>query len=156
MKTFSQSIKVLALATTAMVCSNTINAKGLCNEFQMGTTVVDTTTIYEVVEVNAEFPGGERACYEWLSQNVRYPVEALQQGIQGRVMVQFVVDKDGSLTEIQATRSPSEFLSREAERVVSQMPKWKPAMQGGKPVRSRFNLPIMFRLVKEEPSSSNP
>lgn len=107
---------------------------------------VDDDRIYETVEENASFPGGDNACYEWLSSHIHYPSNAMEQGIQGRVIVQFVVNADGSIVDVQVLRSPDASLSKEAERVIRQMPKWKPARQGGKFVRSRFNLPVMFRL----------
>jgi protein TonB len=106
----------------------------------------DDDRIFEVVEENAMFPGGDQACYEWLSKHIKYPAIAQEQGIQGRVFVQFVVNKDGSIVDVKVLRSPDPSLSKEAERVVKEMPKWRPARQGNKPVRSRFNLPVMFRL----------
>ena len=107
---------------------------------------VDDDRIFDVVEVNAQFPGGEEACYKWLSEHIKYPAICQEQGIQGRVFVSFVVNKDGSIVDVKVLRSPDENLSKEAERVVKQMPHWKPARQGNKNVRSRFNLPVMFRL----------
>jgi len=106
----------------------------------------DDDRIYDLVETNAEFPGGDKECYKFLASQVKYPVKCMQEGIQGRVIVSFVVNRDGSIVEVKATKSPHPALSKEAERVISLMPKWKPAMQGGKTVRSRFNLPVMFRL----------
>ena len=106
----------------------------------------DDERVYEVVETNAQFPGGEKECYKWLAQNMRYPAKAQEYGIQGRVIVSFVVNRDGSIVDVKITRSPDPSLSKEAERLVKSMPKWKPAMQGGKTVRSRFNLPLMFSL----------
>ncbi|MBO4907091.1 MAG: energy transducer TonB [Bacteroidaceae bacterium] len=106
----------------------------------------DDDAIYEVVEANAEFPGGEAACVRWLSENIKYPAIALEQGIKGRVVVQFVVNKDGSIQDVKVLRSPDPSLSKEAERVVKMMPKWKPARQGNKTVRSRFNLPVNFTI----------
>lgn len=103
--------------------------------------------IYEVVESSAQFPGGDGACYSWIASNLRYPALAQEQGIQGRVFVQFVVEKDGSLTNITILRSPDPSFSKEAERVVKAMPRWTPASQKGRIVRSRYNLPIMFRLL---------
>ena len=111
--------------------------------------------VYEVVETNAGFPGGDQDCYGWLAKHIKYPPKAQENNIQGRVFVQFVVDKDGSIMDVKAVRSPHPWLSREAVRVVSEMPKWKPAMRGGKPVRSRFNLPIMFKLSSGETSSAS-
>lgn len=106
----------------------------------------DDDRIFEIVEENAQFPGGDDACYKWLYDNIKYPAIAQEQGIQGRVFVRFVVNKDGSIVDVEVTRSPDPSLSREAERVIKMMPKWKPARQGNKPVRSRFNLPVMFKL----------
>ena len=106
----------------------------------------DDDRIFEIVEENAQFPGGDEACYKWLYDNIKYPAIAQEQGIQGRVFVRFVVNKDGSIVDVEVTRSPDPSLSKEAERVIKMMPKWKPARQGNKPVRSRFNLPVMFKL----------
>ena len=99
-----------------------------------------------MVEENAQFPGGDQACYEWLSKNIKYPSICAEQGVQGRVILNFVVNRDGSITEVKVLRSPDPNLSKEAERVVKLMPKWKPARQGNKTVRARFTLPVMFRL----------
>lgn len=102
--------------------------------------------IYDVVDENAQFPGGDEACFKCIEENLRYPSVCQEQGIQGRVIVRFVVNCDGSITDIEIVRSPDPNLSREAERLVRVMPNWKPARQGGKTVRSRYNLPILFRL----------
>ena len=102
--------------------------------------------VYEIVETNAQFPGGDNNCYKWLAQHIRYPSIALEQGIMGRVIVQFVVDRDGTITDAIALKSPDPSLSKEAVRLVGLMPRWKPATQGGKTVRSRFRLPIMFNI----------
>lgn len=106
----------------------------------------DDDRIFEVVEENAQFPGGDDECYKWLYDHIKYPAIAQEQGIQGRVFVRFVVNKDGSIVDVEVTRSPDPSLSKEAERVIKMMPKWRPARQGNKPVRSRFNLPVMFKL----------
>lgn len=108
--------------------------------------VDDDDRIYEVVEENAQFPGGEEACMKWLAEHLKYPSICQEQGVQGRVFVSFVVNKDGSIVDVEIKRSPDSNLSKEAERVVKSMPKWKPARQGNRSVRSRFNLPVMFRL----------
>ena len=108
--------------------------------------VDDDDRIYEVVEENAQFPGGDEACMKWLAEHLKYPAICQEQGVQGRVFVSFVVNKDGSIVDVEIKRSPDNNLSKEAERVVKSMPKWKPARQGNRTVRSRFNLPVMFRL----------
>lgn len=107
---------------------------------------VDDDRVYDVVEENASFPGGDAECMKWLQQNIKYPSICQEQGVQGRVIVAFVVNRDGSIVDVKVVRSPDEHLSAEAMRVVKLMPKWKPARQGNKTVRSRFNLPVMFRL----------
>ena len=108
--------------------------------------VDDDERIYEVVEENAQFPGGDEACMKWLAEHLKYPSICQEQGVQGRVFVSFVVNKDGSIVDVEIKRSPDPNLSKEDERVVKSMPKWKPARQGNRTVRSRFNLPVMFRL----------
>lgn len=108
--------------------------------------------IYDIVEVNAQFPGGEGAMYKWLADHVKYPKEAIENNIQGRVMVNFTVEKDGEITDIKVMRSPDPLLTEEAERMVKAMPKWNPAKNKGEIVRSTFNLPINFRLSSPQPS----
>ena len=107
---------------------------------------VDDDRIFDVVEENAQFPGGDEACIKWLHDHIKYPSICQEQGVQGSVIVAFVVNKDGSIVDVKVLRSPDQHLSDEAVRVVKQMPKWKPARQGNRSVRSRFNLPVMFRL----------
>ena len=106
----------------------------------------DDDRIYEMVEENAQFPGGDAECFKWLSEHIKYPSICVEQGVQGRVIVNFVVNRDGSIVDVKTVRSPDPNLTTEAERVVKLMPKWKPARQGNKTVRSRFTLPVMFRL----------
>ena len=106
----------------------------------------DKDKIYDTVEVMPEFPGGVEAMYKWLAEHLKYPAEAAKKKVQGRVMVQFVVETDGSITQVEVKRSPDDLLSDEAKRFVQLMPKWTPGKVGGKPVRTAFNLPISFRL----------
>ncbi len=112
----------------------------------------DTTPVYDdkdkihyIVEVMPEFPGGFEAMYKWIAEHLKYPEEAVKNKVQGRVFVQFVVEKDGTITQAEVKRSPNDLLSEEALRVVKLMPKWEPGKVGGKPVRSVFNLPVMFK-----------
>lgn len=107
---------------------------------------VEDETIHTVVEENPEFPGGEMACMKWLQENIKYPSICVEQNIQGRVIATFVVNRDGSIVDIQIVRSPDSYLSKEAERVLKIMPRWKPGRQRGKPVRVKFSLPVTFRL----------
>ena len=103
--------------------------------------------IFVVVETMPEFPGGQQALFKYLSENVKYPVIAQENGIQGRVICQFVVNKDGSIVDVEVVRSGGDpSLDKEAVRVIKSMPKWKPGKQRGKPVRVKFTLPVNFKL----------
>ena len=102
--------------------------------------------IHEVVDEPPSFPGGDAAQIAFLSNNLRYPAVAMEQGIQGRVVTQFVVDKDGSITDVKVVRSLDPMLDKEAVRLVKSMPKWTPGKLNGSPVRVKCILPISFRL----------
>ena len=102
--------------------------------------------IYDTVEQMPEFPGGLSACMSYIARNVKYAKIALENGIQGRVVVQFCVEKDGSISNTIVTKSVNPYLDKEALRVVSSMPKWTPGKQKGKPVRVKYTLPVHFRL----------
>ena len=102
--------------------------------------------IFTVVEKQPEFPGGTAELFKYLSKAIKYPVIAQENGIQGRVVCSFVVNRDGSIVDIQVMRGVDPSLDKEAIRVISEMPKWKPGEQRGKPVRVRFILPVQFRL----------
>lgn len=115
----------------------------------------DNDSIYNVVSENAEFPGGNMAASNWISKNMTYPEECRKQGIEGRVVIKFVVNKDGSIVDAEAVKSPHPALAEEGLRVVKSMPKWKPAKEGGKVVRSRFNIPIVFKLSGKKPQSAS-
>lgn len=112
--------------------------------------------IYEYVDDMPDFPGGQAALMKWLGENIKYPAEANKKDIQGRVIVQFVVEPDGDISNISVAKSAHQLLDDEAMRVVALMPRWKPGTIEGKPVRSRFVLPVTFSLgskktdVKEE------
>ena len=106
----------------------------------------DEGEVFDVVEENPSFPGGDAALATWLQKNIKYPSAAQDNGIQGRVLVSFVVNKDGSIVEPKILRSVDPSLDKEAIRVVSAMPRWKPGKQRGKAVRVKFNLPVVFRL----------
>lgn len=104
-------------------------------------------TIFEVVEQMPEFPnGGMAGLMQFLSKNIKYPTIAQENGTQGRVTVQFVVNKDGSIVDAKVIRGVDPYLDKEALRVIGTMPKWKPGMQRGKPVRVKYTVPVMFRL----------
>lgn len=122
----------------------------------MGTARKDKDTVFDIVEENPQFPGGEEACMSWLAENIKYPSICVEQWIQGRVYAQFVVGYDGYITDIQVVRSPDPYLSEEAVRVLSRMPQWKPGRQRGKAVRVKFSLPILFRLQFPKATKGKP
>lgn len=102
--------------------------------------------VFDVVEQMPSFPGGQGALMSYLSQNIRYPVVAQENGVQGRVTVSFVVERDGSITDVTVVRSVDPSLDKEAVRVIKSMPKWNPGKQNGSPVRVKYNVPVSFRL----------
>lgn len=105
--------------------------------------------IFVAVEQQPEFPGGTAALMKWLGNNVRYPQMALENGISGRVIVKFVVEKDGSVSGVTLVRGVDKDLDREAIRVVKSMPKWQPGKNNGQAVRCYFNLPVNFKLAEQ-------
>ena len=105
-----------------------------------------TDEIFVVVEKQPEYPGGSSALMKFLSDNIKYPVIAQENGIQGRVITNFVVERDGSISDVQVIRGQDPSLDKEAVRVIKTMPRWTPGQQRGKPVRVRFTLPVVFRL----------
>lgn len=105
-----------------------------------------TQKVFDVVEVMPSFPGGQAALLQYLNSHVKYPVVAQENGIQGRVTISFVVERDGSITDVKVARSVDPSLDKEAARVVSSMPRWTPGKQNGSAVRVKFNVPVVFRL----------
>lgn len=111
--------------------------------------------VFVVVEKQPEFPGGQDQLMKFLSQNIKYPVKAQEKKMQGRTVVSYVVEKDGSISDVQIVRSSSKLLDEEAIRVVKQMPRWKPGMQDGEKVRVRYTLPVHFRLTGDDKKDSS-
>lgn len=101
---------------------------------------------FMVVEDMPEFPGGTNALLEYLKKNIKYPAICRENNIQGRVLVQFIVNKDGSIVDCEVVKPVNPSLDKEALRVISGMPKWKPGSQRGKPVRVKYTVPVNFRL----------
>ncbi|MBR4161837.1 MAG: energy transducer TonB [Bacteroidaceae bacterium] len=113
--------------------------------------VVGEELVYDIVEINAEFPGGDEVLMKWLSNNLQYPENCIKKGIKGKVIVSFVVNGNGDVKEVKVVRSPDKELSKEVVRVVKAMPKWNPALQIHndkvlKTINTSFTLPIFFRL----------
>ena len=105
-----------------------------------------STKVYDAVDEMPSFPGGLNVLMTFLAQNMVYPVTAQENGVQGRVTVSFVVETDGSITDVKVARSVDPFLDREAMRIVKAMPKWTPGKKDGKPVRVKYTVPVVFRL----------
>lgn len=106
----------------------------------------NSNEIFTSVEQSAEFPGGMDKFTNYLSKNMRYPAVARENNVQGRVIVTFVVEKDGSLTDIKVLRGIGSGCDEEAMRVIKNSPKWKPGIQNGRPVRQQYTVPIQFTL----------
>ncbi len=102
--------------------------------------------IYSFVQVLPSFPGGVKEFMNYLSQNLKYPAADKEKHISGKVVARFVVERDGSLTNIKIVRSPADDMSKEAVRVLSSSPKWVPGKQDGKPVRAYYTIPINFAI----------
>ena len=107
---------------------------------------VEETKVFDVVEQMPQFKGGDAALMDYLNKNIKYPVIAEENGIQGRVVATFVVERDGSITDVRVIKSVDPSLDKEAVRVVKSMPKWNPGKQNGAAVRVKFTLPVTFRL----------
>ena len=106
----------------------------------------DENAIFQVVETQPEFPGGMAELMKYLQKNLSYPKVCKEQGLQGRVIVQFVVNTDSTISDVNVIKPVNPYLDQEAVRVVKAMPKWNPGKQRGEPVRVRFTLPVTFRL----------
>jgi len=106
----------------------------------------NTNEVFRAVEINPEYPGGEAAFGKFLQSHIRYPAVAKENGVQGKAFIQFVVERDGSLTDLQIVRSPGSGLGEEAVRVLKISPHWKPGIQNGKTVRVQYTVPVNFAL----------
>ena len=131
--------KLILMSFMAVCCLMTANAQK---------TVVSQTNqkVYDEVEQMPEYPGGMPAMIEFLQTNIKYPEDAVKQKVEGRVMVQFVVETDGSISDVHVAKQVFPSLDVEAIRVVQAMPNWVPGSEKGKVVRVKYNLPIVFRM----------
>ena len=102
--------------------------------------------VYEVVEEMPSFPGGQGAMFEFIANNIQYPIVAEENGVQGRVLVSFVIKKDGSLSNVRVVKSVDSALDKEAVRLIKSMPKWSPGKEKGQFVNVKFTVPVTFRL----------
>ena len=113
---------------------------------------VFTRKVYYLVDEMPSFPGGLEELYKWIDNNVQYPAVARENGIEGRVILKFIVEKDGSLSDSTVIHSVHPMVDREALRLVGQMPKWNPGKRAGIPVRVRYCLPIKFKIGESKPN----
>ena len=140
-------IFILVGLVTGIAVASAIHPNGVVRgaiEHVLG--IPEDTTIYNNVEVMPSYPGDMAECYMFVARQMHYPEEAEEKGIEGRVLIRFVVEKDGRLTNFEVIETPDPLLSDEALRVLKQMPKWIPAKNKGKDVRCRYSMPILFRL----------
>lgn len=128
--------------------TNDLNKVQVKEQVIAETKPVEEEKVYNIamVEQKPEFVGGEAAMYKWLSENIVYPSAASEEGVQGRVVVEFVVGKDGSITNVRVLRPRHPALDKEAVRVVKAMPKWIPGRNNGQPVKVTYTLPVTFKL----------
>lgn len=105
-------------------------------------------SVVDFAEISPAFVGGQAALMKFLSENMRYPQVDVEMGTEGRVICTFVVEKDGSITDIKVVRGVSPSIDKEAVRVISEMPNWKPGFQNGRTVRVKFTLPVHFKIAK--------
>ena len=131
-------MKRIIFIVLAIMVTLSINAQS------EGTPVEET--VYDVVEEMPQFPGGPSALFEYLSNNLQYPVVAEENGVQGRVIVTFIVEKDGSISNAKVVKAVDPSLDKEAIRLVESMPNWIPGKQNGEPVRVKYTVPVTFRL----------
>lgn len=140
------AIAAAALAVSAYAVPE--NAATATVPVSMYATAEENDSIYGTVDELPVFPGGDQACAKWLADHLKYPAKCEKEKIEGRVIVQFVVERNGKISNVKAIRSPHPDLSETAIRTMRKMPKWNPGKNGGQAVRCRMNLPVMFRLRK--------
>lgn len=133
--------KLFLMCAMALICLVTANAQK---------TVVSQSNqnVYDEVEQMPEFPGGMEAMINFIQTNIKYPKDAIKQEVSGRVMVMFVVETDGSLSNVRVARKVFPSLDAEAVRVIKTMPKWKPGKEKGKVVRVNYTMPVVFSIKK--------
>ena len=124
-------------------------ANAMAQHFDEGEEVIEQSEsdkVFEVAEKMPSFPGGQDALFDFIEKNIKYPKVAEDNGIQGRVLVTFIVKKDGSLSDVRVAKSADPALDKEAVRLVKSMPKWNPGIHRGRYVNVKFTVPVTFRL----------
>ena len=135
MKKIAFLLFVALLGTTTITAQKTVISKNQSKD-----------KVFDVVEQMPEFPGGQDSLMTFLMRTMKYPKEAMDKGVQGRVVVKFVIEKDGQVSEPEIVKSVYPALDEEARRVIRCMPNWQPGKQSGKVVRVYFTMPVTFRL----------
>lgn len=150
--------KIIALSALLLLLDSNLKAQNVVNPTNEkdnitilravgdDSTVSDKEKVYQVVEQQPSFPGGREELFKYFAYNVRYPIDAAKNKIEGRVLVTFVVEHDGSISNVNVANSVYPSLDKESIRVVSGMPKWIPGKDNGKTIRVKYTIPITFRL----------
>ena len=150
--------KIIALSALLLLLDSNLKAQNVVNPTNEknnitilravgdDSTVSDKEKVYQVVEQQPSFPGGREELFKYLAYNVRYPIDAAKNKIEGRVLVTFVVEHDDSISNVNVANSVYPSLDKESIRVVSGMPKWIPGKANGKTIRVKYTIPITFRL----------
>jgi TonB family protein len=154
----SRLMQKLILCKSLMILPFIMAVISSCNivseKKEPGAEIYANDTIYHIVEVNPEYPGGQAEMRNFLQANLIYPEKAMDEGAEGTVFTSFVVEPNGEITNVQIIRGVNEDLNQEAVRVVKQMQKWTPGNHEGKPVRVRLHLPVKFVLQANEEITS--
>ena len=137
-----KTISFFAVLLMVFVFTSNVNA-------QVDKSDKDSEKVYTVVDKEAEYPGGIEAMNRFLAQNIIYPTLAKQKNIHGKVLISFIIEKNGSISNIKVIKDIGEGCGEEGMRIVKLMPKWKPAQQKSEPVRQQFVLPISFQLTNK-------
>ena len=150
--------KIIALSALLLLLDSNLKAQNVVNPTNEknnitilravgdDSTVSDKEKVYQVVEQQPSFPGGREELFKYLAYNMIYPADAAKNKVEGRVLVTFVIEHDGSISNVNVVNSVYPSLDKEAIRVVSEMPKWIPGKANGKTVRVKYTIPITFRL----------
>ncbi len=146
MKSKNQKLDKIFLPTILVIFLFSFNRTVMCQESSREIIVKDSVEIFTPIDQNPEFPGGMAELFKFLGKNIKYPADAVSEGITGRVHVKMIVNEDGSLSDFQVIESLHPSLDKEAIRVLKEMPLWQPAYQKGVAVKCNYTLPVKFSL----------
>lgn len=139
----------MVMVLVGLLTCRTATAQETIIPYRPGFGPVDEGKVYDVVEQMPSFSGGPAAMMEFISRSIVYPVSALKQELQGRVIVSFIVERDGRLSNAKVVKSVAPDLDKEALRIVKKMPRWIPGQQNGRKVKVKYTVPVTFRLNKQ-------